>query len=132
LVKFFEDIRDAYADVADQLEAINATTEHYINVIDIVGKRTLGVSNTMMRSLKSMQTSGAQANLANAKNEYDELLEAKAKVEADLNNALATGGSEAAAVFEERLKEIDKLIAESAQNVRDTFEAALTSVVEEY
>ena len=88
--KIIESIEEFNDKIERQQDIVNDTAgvmEHYANIIDIIGKDTLGISDAMMNALNDLQVTAAQSNLTIALTALNENRDALAKIQKDLAEA---------------------------------------------
>lgn len=88
--KIIESIEEFNDKMERQQDIVNDTAgvmEHYANIIDIIGKDTLGISDAMMNALNDLQVTAAQSNLTIALTALNENRDALAKIQKDLAEA---------------------------------------------
>ena len=88
--KIIESIEEFNDKIERQQDIVNDTAgvmEHYANIIDIIGKDTLGISDAMMNALNDLQVTAAQSNLTIALTALNENRDALAKIQRDLAEA---------------------------------------------
>lgn len=88
--KIIESIEEFNDKMERQQDIVNDTAgvmEHYANIIDIIGKDTLGISDAMMNALNDLQVTAAQSNLTIVLTALNENRDALAKIQKDLAEA---------------------------------------------
>ena len=88
--KIIESIEEFNDKIERQQDIVNDTAgvmEHYANIIDIIGKDTIGISDAMMNALNDLQVTAAQSNLTIALTALNENRDALAKIQRDLAEA---------------------------------------------
>ena len=112
-----------------QGDIINDTTEflkHYRNVVDIVGKDILGISDEMLKQLGRTAVEGAKANLAVAKLQLDQNKQILEQMREELERERANGASEEAIrLMEEQIEAQEDRVREMSENWASAWEDAL-------
>ena len=125
LLKHFEDIADYYDNISEKFDNMSNTVKHYRNVVDLVGKETLGITDETLTKMNETEQTLANAGVKNSKAKYDKIAEDRAKAEAGLADAIAKGDEAAQARWKNTLKEIDSMEQEALQEMNDSWAAAL-------
>lgn len=116
----------------DLMEHLSKVTEHYRNIVDIVGKQNLGISNEML--LAAGQASvGMDVNRVSAARTRKETLENQlAQAQAALERARAAGLEEDAKQWEKTIEGMRKKLEEAEQDFLQSWEDALTAINEQF
>jgi hypothetical protein len=118
---------DSYLNKLDHLKNLS---ESFNNIVDIVGKDTLGISNAAMREMQQAQIENANAALAVAKSQMEANETAHAQV---LSQYEAAGGdANADNPFKEALKEAESALQESQTEFMSRWETALTAAADAF
>ena len=116
----------------EKLDHLANVTQHYRNIVDIVGKENLGVSNAL---LESVGQAGVEQsiNRVEASRIKKETIEAEiARAEEALANARANGLEEDAQHWEETLETMNASLAEAEEEFLSSWEDALTAANEQF
>ena len=116
----------------EKLDHLANVTQHYRNIVDIVGKENLGVSNAL---LESVGQAGVEQsiNRVEATRIKKETIEAEiARAEEALANARANGLEEDAQYWEETLETMNASLAEAEEEFLTSWEDALTAANEQF
>lgn len=125
LLKHFEDIADYYDNISEKFDNMSNTVKHYRNVVDLVGKEILGITDETLTEMNKTEQALANAGVKNSRAKYDKIAEDRAKAEAGLAEAIANGDEAAQARWKNTLKEIDSMEQEALQEMNDSWAAAL-------
>lgn len=125
LLKHFEDIADYYDNISEKFDNMSNTIKHYRNVVDLVGKETLGITDEILTEMNKTEQALVNAGVKNSKAKYDKIAEDRANAETGLADAIAKGDEAAQARWKNTLKEIDSMEQEALQEMNDSWAAAL-------
>ena len=128
--KIIESIEEFNDKIERQQDIVNDTAgvmEHYANVIDIIGKDTLGISDAMMNALNDLQVTGAQANLTIATNQLNQNKAILAEIQKNLEEARERGTEADIKHFEEALEQQEDIVRGLAEEWASAYEDALKS-----
>lgn len=128
--KIIESIEEFNDKIERQQDIVNDTAgvmEHYANVIDIIGKDTLGISDAMMNALNDLQVTGAQANLTIATNQLNQNKAILAEIQKNLEEARERGTEADIKYFEEALEQQEDIVRDLAEEWASAYEDALKS-----
>lgn len=120
-----------------------STLEHYRNVIDIVGKDTLGISSKTLNELRDAQRDVLHDRMRATKAELEAVTASRERVEQAIASARARGDETSAKSFENDLKEIQAKenellldlqaqLEESLQLSKDKFIAATDEMIQDF
>lgn len=132
----FEKVRDLFNEnikqmdtYIEKIEFCQKITKSYMNIIDIVGKKSLGITNEMLRSFNDQSVTQAVANETAAKAKMD-------SIEAQLNESrerLAQATTEKEKEYWEKLiAEQEKELITATENFHQAWEDALQANLEAY
>ena len=128
--KIIESIEEFNDKIERQQDIVNDTAgvmEHYANVIDIIGKDTLGISDAMMNALNDLQVTGARANLTIATNQLNQNKAILAEIQKNLEEARERGTEADIKYFEEALEQQEDIVRDLAEEWASAYEDALKS-----
>lgn len=120
-----------------------STLEHYRNIIDIVGKDTLGISNKTLNELRDAQREVLHDRMRATKAELEAVTASRERVEQAIADARARGDETSAKSFENDLKEIQAKenellldlqaqLEESLQLSKDKFIEATDEMIQDF
>lgn len=92
LTDTFDEYMDTLDKMIDKFDHLNAVTSAYKNIVDIVGKKALGISNDMLRAMDEATVATAENTVKASKDRLDAAEAAMAdmeKLEADYQEAMA-------------------------------------------
>lgn len=141
----FDDMNEKSEKAISRTEQLGATLQTYQNIIDLVGKKALGVTNEQIRALGRAQIAQAKATLETKQGQLEMNRTALAAAEAKKKAAEESEDSEAVKYWEEQIETIQDKVwtlegeAETAwsdtlQSIADDFQNAVdtaTSAFEE-
>lgn len=113
----------------DKIEFCQKITKSYMNIVDIVGKKSLGITNEMLRTFNAESVTQAVNNEAAAKAKMDsiqaQLLESQARL------AQASGEAEQK-YWNEIIEEQEKELISATENFHQAWEDALQANLEAF
>lgn len=141
----FDDMNEKSEKAISRTEQLGATLQTYQNIIDLVGKKALGVTNEQIRALGRAQIAQAKATLETKQGQLEMNRTALAAAEAKKKAAEASGDSEAIKYWEEQIEtiqdkvwtlegEVETAWSDTLQSIADDFQNAVdtaTSAFEE-
>lgn len=92
LTDTFDEYMDTLDKIIDKFDHLNAVTSAYKNIVDIVGKKALGISNDMLRAMDEATVATAENTVKASKDRLDAAEAAMAdmeNLEADYQEAMA-------------------------------------------
>ncbi len=116
----------------EKIEHLQSVTESYRNIIDIVGKDYLGISEDMMGALNQAQVDMAINNLTATKAKLDGMKDARAEAQRALEEATANGDEDLVEFWQETLEEIDGEIRDAEEDYMSSWEDALQEAAETF
>ena len=121
-------------DGISKLEHLQAIQESYVNIIDIVGQKNLGVSNAFMRSLSQQGIDQANDKLVAEKARYDALKKARDDAYATFEEQKNKGilSEEEIKMWEDSLHQMDEDVRSASEDFQSAWEDALTSINEAF
>ncbi len=121
-------------DGISKLEHLQAIQESYVNIIDIVGQKNLGVSNAFMRSLSQQGIDQANDKLVAEKARYDALKKARDDAYATFEEQKNKGilSEEEIKMWEDSLHQMDEDVQSASEDFQSAWEDALTSINEAF
>ena len=131
-IESYEAWNEKMDEQASEIEFLGSVIENYQNIIDIVGKDTLGVSDALMKQMRQTQMENANAAVAAAKNKLDANKAVYEDLERAQAEALARGDEASAKELADRMKEVREVIREGEQELSDATGTALEAVVENF
>ena len=121
-------------DGISKLEHLQAIQESYVNIIDIVGQKNLGVSNAFMRKLAQQGIDQANDKLIAEKARYDALKQARDDAYATFEEQKNKGilSEEELKIWEDSLRQMDEDVQSASEDFQSAWEDALTSIGEAF
>ena len=132
VVEAFEAMNEEMERYSNKIERNNSLLEHYRNVIDLVGKDTLGISDEVMKNLADAQAAGALNAVEVAKSTLDmnkSALENARREFADLEGQLSEEDKKR---WEETINTLEEQVGDSQEALADAFEGALEAAAEAF
>ena len=116
----------------EKIEHLQSVTESYRNIIDIVGKDYLGISDEMMGALNQAQVDMAINNLTATKAKLDGMKDARAEAQRALEEATANNDEDLIEFWQDTLEEIDGEIRDAEEDYMSSWEDALQEAAETF
>jgi hypothetical protein len=98
----FDGYIEKFDEVASKADSYNSVVDSYKNMIDIVGKDTLGVSDSLINSMEQASINAASTKIKNAKASLDFVNESLAKAQAE--RAKYADGTEEAEYWDNQIE----------------------------
>ena len=112
----------------ETIEFYGETIEHYQNIIDIVGKDNLGISNEFLRKMREARLQNTQDQLKAAKAEEDAINNTLAKYRAARAEAVAQNDEASVKEWDKQIEDLEEKSREAAQTTQSLFENTLEMV----
>ena len=132
-------VMDTFSAWTDKLSKGTSSVEHYGNVlasykniIDTIGKDTLGITNSFLDNLAQATVTNAIDQLKSTKNAYDSVLKAKGEAEKAFEEAKANGDKESQKFWEDTLLEINEQVQSSNEEMMSSWENTLTTITDQF
>ena len=106
--------------------------QSYKNIIDIVGKDTLGLTDTFMATLNQSSIDNAINKLSSTKKSYEVMIDAQNKAEQALEEAKARNDESSIKMWEENLQSITEEAESAREEMLSAWEDALNGVAEQF
>ena len=118
----------------EKLEHLQAIQESYVNIVDIVGQKNLGVSNAFMKAMAQQGIDQANDKLIAEKARYEALKQARDDAYAKFEEQQAKGilSEEEIQQWEESLQQMDEDVQSASEDFQSAWEDALTSIGEAF
>lgn len=138
-----ENIEDKVMETFDawkeKVDAGISSIEHYgnilssfRNIIDIVGKDTLGISNTFMNNLAQGTVDNAINKLEGTKKAYETIVKAREEASSKLAEAEARKDDASVKMWKDTLDQINEEIQSSSEEMMSAWEDALSGIAEQF
>lgn len=112
---------------------LNNVIEHYNNIVDIVGRGTVGITTDMAKKMRKVQQDNLNNVIASAKTQMEQIAAQRAIIEKEYVDALADGtNGDLIRQLEEQLKEMDDMYNESHDQFLQAWEDALQAAKDIY
>ena len=125
----FEQFNEEMEESIDKMNHLTAITNYYKDVIDIVGKKNLGVSNTLLESLGQ---AGVEQGIQTVRMMAERRDTIKAEIESAEAAMRAAKSEEDIEHWKKVLKEMNQSLMEAEQEVLDSTTDTLQSIAEQY
>jgi TP901 family phage tail tape measure protein len=116
----------------DKIDHLSAVTDNYKNIIDIVGKKNLNVSNALLDSLNQASTEQRINRVEATRTKRDTIAAEITTAEAALADARAKGLEEDAKLWEKTLKEMRDSLDEAEEDFMQSWEDALDGIRQQF
>lgn len=132
-------VMEAFDAWKEKVDAGISSIEHYgnilgsfRNIIDIVGKDTLGISNTFMNNLAQGTVDNAINKLEGTKKAYETIVKAREEASSKLAEAEARKDDASAKMWKDTLDQINEEIQSSSEEMMSAWEDALSGIAEQF
>ena len=116
----------------DKLEHYGNVLESYKNIIDIVGKDTLGLSDAFMATLNQSSIDNAINKVTATKKSYETMIDAQSQAEQALEEAKARNDEASIKMWEENLQSITEEAQSAREEMLSAWEDALDGIAEQF
>ena len=130
----FEAYNEELDRATEKMEFLSGTMEHYSNLVDIVGKKALGIDNQTLRDMSKETVNLAKTNYEIAKNN----LAANEKILTDLQSDRANlvksfgANSEEVRLMDEQIRIVQDKIQEGYEAVHEAEQATLEAITDDF
>ena len=135
----YEKLSDAIEEFNDKIERqkdiikdLESTMKHYRNIIDIVGKDVLGISDELLKQMNRVSVEAAEKDLRISKAYLDSINADLAAARAELERLYAEGYLEDAKLMEKEIEEIEDMQREAQEKYMASWEDALNAATESF
>ena len=116
----------------DKLDHYGNVLESYKNIIDIVGKDTLGLSDAFMATLNQSSIDNAINKVTATKKSYEAMVKAQSQAEQALEDAKARNDEASIKMWEENLQSITEEAQSAREEMLSAWEDALDGIAEQF
>ena len=116
----------------DKLDHYGNVLESYKNIIDIVGKDTLGLSDAFMATLNQSSIDNAINKVTATKKSYEAMVKAQSQAEQALEDAKARNDEASIKMWEENLQSITEEAQSAREEMLSAWEDALNGIAEQF
>lgn len=128
----FDDMNEKSEKTINRVEQLGKTLETYWNIIDLVGKKSLGITDEQIRALGRAQVAQAKTNLQTLQGQLDLNKSALENAKAQRDIAEAAGDTEAVKYWEEQIETIQNKVWELEGNVESTLASTLQTIADDF
>ena len=129
----FEGMSEKLDDQIDKIEHLNGLYETYGNIIDIVGKKSLKISNEQLQILDQQKVAGALSTMEASHTKLEALQDSRQAIAEEYEKAKAMGADpETLRYWEENLEEIDSQIRDAEADYMSSWEEALEAAADAF
>lgn len=140
LMPVYEAWGEEFDKISEKIEHASSVLEHYQNIIDLVGKKRLGMTNQDLIKLSEGQVKVAENNLQVAQNRYQAAVSSRNEAEEKLAAAKARAAADPeneelqkdVKYWEGIFNDLDADVRAQEQNRNAMLEAALEAAAEKY
>lgn len=132
-------VMEAFDAWKEKVDAGISSIEHYgnilgsfRNIIDIVGKDTLGISNTFMNNLAQGTVDNAINKLEGTKKAYETIVKAREEASNKLAEAEARKDDASVKMWKDTLDQINEEIQSSSEEMMSAWEDALSGIADQF
>ena len=134
-----EKVMDTFDAWKEKVDAGISSIEHYgnilgsfRNIIDIVGKDTLGISGTFMNNLAQGTVDNAINKLEGTKKAYETIVKARDEASSKLAEAEARKDDASIKMWKDTLDQINEEIESSSEEMMSAWEDALSGIADQF
>ena len=132
VINSFEQFNEELDKSIDKIDHLSAVTENYKNIIDIVGKKNLNVSNALLDSLNQASTEQRINRVEATRTKRDTIAAEIVTAEAALAEARKNGLEEDAKLWEKTLEEMRTSLDEAEEDFMQSWEDALDGIRQQF
>lgn len=115
-----------------KLDSLSGIIESYANIIDLIGKDTLGIGSDLMKQIAQATTTNSINIFKANKAKYDSVVEARNKAEEEYQKAIERGDEASIEKWKNKLKEINIEVDSAHQTMLDSWQSALEAAQSEF
>lgn len=115
-----------------KMEHLAKITDGYKNIIDLVGRKTLGISKDLMKTLNNTAIQNSMNTLAANQRKLEALSKSRADMEAKRQEAEKQGLTDTANYWAEQIELVDEKIREAQESSMDMIGDTLEKINEEF
>ena len=116
----------------EKFDYFGTILESYQSIIDIVGKDTLGISDSLINTLSQASVDNAINEVEATRDAYKALQQAQIDAERELEKAKARGDEQSISFWESTLNEIQQNAEDAHEEMLSSWEEALSKIVEQF
>ena len=134
LLTVWDEWNDKMDTAISKIEHLQNITSSYKNIIDIVGQKSLGLTDSFMGDLSQKTIDQANNKLQAEKARYDSLKKSRDEAFAKYENQKNSGilSEEEVKMWEDNLKQMDDDVQSAAESFQSAWEDALNAANEEF
>ena len=134
ILNVWDEWNEKMDDGISKLEHLQAISDSYKNIIDIVGQRNLGVSDAFMNKLEQQATTQAKDKVTATKAKRDSLQESYENAKTTYEEQLAKGilSPEEIKQWEDSLRQMEEDVQAASEEFQSAWEDALTAAQEQF
>ena len=134
ILNVWDEWNEKMDDGISKLEHLQAISDSYKNIIDIVGQRNLGVSDAFMNKLEQQATTQAKDKVTATKAKRDALQQSYENAKATYEEQLAKGilSPEEIKQWEDSLAQMEADVQSASEEFQSAWEDALTAAQEQF
>lgn len=134
LLTVWDEWNDKMDTAISKIEHLQNITSSYKNIIDIVGQKSLGLTDSFMSDLSQKTIDQANNKLQAEKARYDSLKKSRDEAFAKYENQKNSGilSEEEVKMWEDNLKQMDDDVQSAAESFQSAWEDALNAANEEF
>ena len=132
LLEVFDHWNEKIQDGISAIDEYNGMLDTYRNIIDVVGKDTLGIDDSFIGGLADKQIQGAINSLEATKDAYDSIVATQAKAQEELEKARTRKDEESVKYWEETLETLNENAREAQSELLSSWENALSTIADQF
>ena len=115
-----------------KIEHLSAVLDAYSNIVDLVGKSTLGIDDDFIVNLSKAKTENAQNAFKAQNDKYNASVAARNRAEAEYLKALESDDEETINSWKTTLEELDAAVNETHESMLSSWQSALEAAQEQF
>ena len=132
VLESFQSFAEELDDTIDKMKVLNEMTNTYRNIIDIVGKKNLGISNGLYASLGQANVEQQMDQVASSRYKAESMRANLEAAKAQLAEYESAGMTAEVELMRKNVEEMEKDTLEAEQNFLSTWENALSAAREQF
>lgn len=128
----FNQFNDEMDESISKLDHLAAMTQHYQNIVDIVGKKNLDISNALLESVGQASVDQAINRVTASRTKVEMIEEEVAAAQKVRDEAQSKGLEEEVKLWDKNLKEMNASLADAQEDFMQSWEDALTQIGEQF
>lgn len=132
VLEVFDKWQEKLNSTMSTIEHYSSVLEHFKNIIDIVGKDSLGLNNQFMVNLEQNAINQSMDTIDATKAHYDAIVASNAEAQKNLEAAIASGDQARIEHWEEVVKSTSEAMQEAQDSLLSSLENTLTMIADQF